>query len=144
MSASTIHRALGIRDDGDDRTVIAKRPLGCGVLIADEMSMNNSLLVRTILKKIAAKHFVFMGDGDQLQPIGAGKPFRDMLVSGSVPTTILDQKFRTEYAGIQALCADILSGDLKPVEHYEKLGGVQCSNLFSILASQSHASAGPH
>jgi exodeoxyribonuclease V alpha subunit len=125
MTASTIHRALGIRDDADDRTVIANKHLGCGVLIADEMSMNNSLLVRTILKKIAAKHFVFMGDGDQLQPIGAGKPFRDMLASEAIPTVVLNQNFRTECAGIQTLCADILCGEVKTLEHYEKLGGVQ-------------------
>ena len=37
---------------------------------------------------------VFVGDADQLPPIGAGKPFDDLIASGIVPVTRLRHIFR--------------------------------------------------
>ena len=39
-------------------------------------------------------HVVFVGDADQLPPIGAGKPFEDLIDSGIVPVTRLRHIFR--------------------------------------------------
>jgi exodeoxyribonuclease V alpha subunit len=39
-------------------------------------------------------HVVLVGDADQLPPIGAGKPFEDLIASGAVPVVRLSQIFR--------------------------------------------------
>jgi exodeoxyribonuclease V alpha subunit len=41
-----------------------------------------------------ATHVVFVGDADQLPPIGAGKPFSDLIESGAAATVRLTQIFR--------------------------------------------------
>ena len=39
-------------------------------------------------------HVVFVGDADQLPPIGAGKPFEDLIASGIAPVVRLSHIFR--------------------------------------------------
>ena len=51
--------------------------------IVDESSMLNLRLMEVLLGGLAeSTHIVFVGDADQLPPIGAGKPFDDLIASG--------------------------------------------------------------
>jgi exodeoxyribonuclease V alpha subunit len=61
----------------------------------DETSMANLLLLVTLLRAVArTTHVVLVGDADQLAPVGAGKPFAELIASGAVPTTRLTHIFR--------------------------------------------------
>ncbi len=57
--------------------------------------MLNLRLIEMLLGGLAeSTHVVFVGDADQLPPIGAGKPFEDLIASGIAPVVRLTQIFR--------------------------------------------------
>jgi exodeoxyribonuclease V alpha subunit len=94
VDAKTIHSALGWvpgelpEHDEDD-------PLPYDLLIVDESSMANLELMVTLLRAVApGAHMVLVGDADQLAPVGAGKPFADLVGSDVVPTARLSHIFR--------------------------------------------------
>jgi exodeoxyribonuclease V alpha subunit len=94
FEATTIHSALGWvpgelpeRDEDD--------PLRADLLIVDESSMTNLELMVTLLRAVApTAHVVLVGDADQLAPVGAGKPFADLIASEAVPVARLNHIFR--------------------------------------------------
>src|SRR5205807_811153 len=70
-------------------------PLPCDLLIVDESSMANLELLVTLLRAIGTEtNVVLVGDADQLAPVGAGKPFAELVASAAVPTTRLSHIFR--------------------------------------------------
>ncbi len=89
--ASTIHSALGwVPDQGP--TV---DELEADLLIVDETSMANLELLVTLLRAVGRRtHVVLVGDADQLAPVGAGKPFAELVESGVVPGARLTHIFR--------------------------------------------------
>lgn len=94
MRATTVHSALGWIP-GEGPTHDEHDPLSCDLLIVDESSMANLELLVTLLRAVGrATHVVLVGDADQLAPVGAGKPFAELVASGSVPTTRLTHIFR--------------------------------------------------
>ncbi len=94
VSAYTVHSALGWIP-GEGPTHDEEDPLRCDLLIVDESSMANLELLVTLLRAVAGHtHVVLVGDADQLAPVGAGKPFAELVASGAVPTTRLTHIFR--------------------------------------------------
>lgn len=92
--AKTIH---GLLDwvPGQEPGFHAGHPLPVDLVIVDESSMLNLHLIEVLLDGLAeTTHIVFVGDADQLPPIGAGKPFEDLIDSGTVPVVRLTQIFR--------------------------------------------------
>ena len=94
LEASTVHSALqwvpgeGPQRDEDD-------PLAGDLLVVDETSMANLELLVTLLRAVGPRmHVVLVGDADQLAPVGAGKPFAELVASGRVPVTRLTHIFR--------------------------------------------------
>ena len=70
-------------------------PLPADLVIVDESSMLNLRLLEVLLDGLAeSTHVVFVGDADQLPPIGAGKPFEDLIAAGVAPVVRLNQIFR--------------------------------------------------
>jgi exodeoxyribonuclease V alpha subunit len=91
MEASTIHSALGWVP-GEGPTV---DELGRDLLIVDETSMANLELLVTLLRAVGPRmHVVLVGDADQLAPVGAGKPFAELVEAGAVPVARLTHIFR--------------------------------------------------
>jgi exodeoxyribonuclease V alpha subunit len=94
LAARTVHSALGwipgegpVHDESD--------PLHCDLLIVDECSMANLEVMVTLLRAVGpGTHVVLVGDADQLAPVGAGKPFAELVASGLVPTARLSHIFR--------------------------------------------------
>jgi len=94
VKATTVHSALGwvpgkgpSRDEDD--------PLQCDLLVIDETSMANQELMVTLLRAIPeGAHVVLVGDADQLAPVGAGKPFAELVSSEAIPTARLSHIFR--------------------------------------------------
>ena len=91
MDASTIHSALGwVPDQGP--TV---EELAGDLLIVDETSMANLELLVTLLRAVGPRmHVVLVGDADQLAPVGAGKPFAELVEAAAVPVARLTHIFR--------------------------------------------------
>jgi exodeoxyribonuclease V alpha subunit len=94
LRARTVHSALGwIPGEGPTRD--EQDPLGCELLIVDETSMANLELLVVLLRAVGGDtHVVLVGDADQLAPVGAGKPFAELVESAAVPTTRLTHIFR--------------------------------------------------
>jgi exodeoxyribonuclease V alpha subunit len=94
FDATTVHAALGWIP-GEGPTHDEDDPVKCDLLILDESSMANQELMITLLRAISPKtHLVLVGDADQLAPVGAGKPFAELVASETVPTTHLNHIFR--------------------------------------------------
>ena len=94
LRARTVHSALGWIP-GEGPTHDEQDPLACDLLIVDETSMANLELLVTLLRAVAdGTHVVLVGDADQLAPVGAGKPFAELIASDTVPTTRLTHIFR--------------------------------------------------
>jgi exodeoxyribonuclease V alpha subunit len=94
VPAKTIHSALGWIP-GEGPTHDEDDPLMYDLLIVDETSMANLELLVTLLRAVGPDtHVVLVGDADQLAPVGAGKPFAELIASGAVPTTRLTHIFR--------------------------------------------------
>jgi exodeoxyribonuclease V alpha subunit len=91
LAASTVHAALGWVP-GQGPTV---DELVADVLIVDETSMANLELLVTLLRAVGGRtHVVLVGDADQLAPVGAGKPFAELVGAAAVPVTELTHIFR--------------------------------------------------
>ena len=92
--AKTIHRLLEWMP-GREPAYRPGHPLPADLVIVDESSMLNLRLAEVLLGGIAeTTHVVLVGDADQLPPIGAGKPFEDLIASGAAPVVRLSQIFR--------------------------------------------------
>lgn len=98
LEAKTIHRLLGTRPGENNLSSFQhdeNDPLDADVIIVDEMSMVDLLLMNSFLKavKIGAR-FIMAGDADQLPSVGAGNVLHDIIESGIVPIIKLDHIFR--------------------------------------------------
>ena len=92
--AQTIHRMLEWMP-GREPAFRPGHPLPAELVVVDESSMLNLRLIEVLLGGLAeSTHVVFVGDADQLPPIGAGKPFEDLIESGVAPVVRLTQIFR--------------------------------------------------
>ena len=94
MEAKTIHRLLEMKPpEGYQRN--EDNPLDGDVLILDECSMIDILLMYNLLKAIPERmRLVLVGDVDQLPSVGAGNVLRDLIDSGVFPVVRLTKIFR--------------------------------------------------
>ena len=97
--ASTIHRLLEAGIDPHTGQLFfardASNPLKADVIIIDEMSMVDVLLLESLLQAVPQKcRLIMVGDPDQLPPVGPGFPFSDMLRSNMLPCVRLTEVFR--------------------------------------------------
>lgn len=113
--AQTIHSLLGRGIEKNSRILYhyKKNPINTDVLIIDEASMVNEYLWRDMLWSVErGTKIVFVGDPNQLEPIGPGRPFADMIKSG-FPTVTLRKNYRNDSA-ILDLAKAILQGEIDP------------------------------
>ena len=94
MEAKTIHRLLEYKmPDGYQRN--EEHPLDGDVLILDECSMVDIILMYNLLKAIPPKmSLILVGDTDQLPSVGAGNVLKDLIASGIIPVIRLTRIFR--------------------------------------------------
>jgi exodeoxyribonuclease V alpha subunit len=93
--AKTIHRLLEVdpRSGGFRRS--EDNPLDCDLLVVDETSMVDVLLMQALLKAVPDKAaLLVVGDIDQLPSVGPGQVLADIISSGAVPVVRLTEVFR--------------------------------------------------
>ena len=98
MEAKTIHRLLEAKPpEGYKRN--DENPLEGDVLIVDECSMIDIMLMYNLLKAVPdAMTVILVGDIDQLPSVGAGNVLRDIIDSGCFPVVRLTRIFRQAQA----------------------------------------------
>lgn len=99
VEAKTIHRLLeNVPSDGLGVTCFARNEnnkLECDVLIVDEMSMVDILLMNSLLLALpVGTRLIMVGDCDQLPAVGAGNVLRDIIESDSITCIRLTEIFR--------------------------------------------------
>lgn len=94
MEAKTIHRLLEFKPpEGYQKN--EDKPLDGDVLILDECSMVDVILMYNLLKAIPEHmSLILVGDTDQLPSVGAGNVLKDVIDSGRIPVVRLTRIFR--------------------------------------------------
>ncbi len=94
LEARTIHRLLECKPpEGYQKN--GENPLKGDVLIVDECSMIDIVLMNALLKAVPdSMRLVLVGDTDQLPSVGAGNVLRDVIESGAFPVVRLTRIFR--------------------------------------------------
>lgn len=92
--AMTIHRLLGY-NPGIGFTYNAMHPIEDDVLILDEVSMVNLLLMDTLLTALPKRiKLIMVGDADQLPCIGSGNVLKDCIKSHTLTVVKMDKIYR--------------------------------------------------
>jgi exodeoxyribonuclease V alpha subunit len=92
--AKTLHRLLEAEPGRGFRRG-PERPLTCGLLVVDEMSMVDEPLMQALLGALPdSAALILVGDVDQLPSIGPGQVLADLIAAERLPVARLDQIFR--------------------------------------------------
>lgn len=113
--AFTIHKLLEIGFAGDmDFSDIEE--LDCDVLIVDEVSMVDILLMETLLKSIESPtRLILVGDKDQLPSVGAGNVLSDILKSKAIKSVNLEEIFRQSEKSMIVKNAHLINNGKMPI-----------------------------
>jgi exodeoxyribonuclease V alpha subunit len=95
MEAMTLHRLLETDPVEGGFKRDEKNPLDCQLLVVDEASMVDVMLMYATMKALpAGAAMLLVGDVDQLPSVGAGQVLKDVIASGAVPVVRLTEVFR--------------------------------------------------
>lgn len=93
MDAQTLHSLLHLH--GGESWQKKKRDLDADLVIVDESSMMDMWLAWQLFQRLRpGTKLLLVGDADQLESVGAGDVFHELIDSGIVPVTVLDEIFR--------------------------------------------------
>ena len=95
-TAQTLHRLLEFKPfQGNKFARDRENPLDADLIIVDELSMIDLLLMNALLKAVdITSHLLLIGDPDQLPSVGAGNVLKDLIASRFIPVVALDVIFR--------------------------------------------------
>jgi len=95
FEAKTIHRLLEVDPRGGGFKRDSDNPLECDLLVVDETSMVDVLLMQALMKAVPDNAaLLIVGDIDQLPSVGPGQVLADVIASGAVPVMRLTEVFR--------------------------------------------------
>ncbi|RPH48645.1 MAG: ATP-dependent RecD-like DNA helicase, partial [Desulfobacteraceae bacterium] len=95
FAAKTIHRMLEYNPEKGGFQRNENNPLECNLLIVDEASMIDTLLMFSMLKAVPPETaLILVGDVNQLPSVGAGNVLCDVIESDLVPVVTLTEIFR--------------------------------------------------
>ncbi len=93
--AKTIHRLLEYSFTKGGFQKNENKPLGCDLLILDEASMIDTILMHHLIKAVPAfATVILVGDVNQLPSVGAGNVLNDIIASGAITVVELNEIFR--------------------------------------------------
>ena len=114
--SKTIHRLL---EYGGEEGVFARNeehPLEADCIIADEASMIDLMLMRSLLRAIEpGTRLILVGDADQLPSVGAGNVLGDILLSGAVPCARLTDIYRQSETSRIVMNAHLINNGKMPL-----------------------------
>jgi len=119
----TIHRLLEYNPRINRFCKDEENPVECDLLVIDEMSMVDTLLMYHLIK--AVKHhtrLLLVGDADQLPSVGPGNVLRDLIESGVVTTVRLETVYRQSSESTIVGNAHLINRGEMPVMAMEKGG----------------------
>lgn len=95
MHTKTIHRLLEKKMHESGSRFDQNHPLATDLVICDETSMVDTILMNQLLKAIPdSAGLLLIGDIDQLPSVGAGRVLRDLIESNIIPVARLTEIFR--------------------------------------------------
>ncbi len=95
FGAKTIHRMLSFNFRSGGFQKNEKDPLDCDLLIVDEASMIDTVLMHHLLKAVPPEAtLILVGDVNQLPSVGAGNILGDIIASRVIPVVRLNEIFR--------------------------------------------------
>jgi exodeoxyribonuclease V alpha subunit len=125
--AKTIHRLLeiGYMEEGNDDSLEFARnesnPLIADIVIIDEMSMVDILLMNHLLKAIIpGTRLVLIGDSNQLPSVGPGNVLRDIITGGKFKTVQLNRIYRQNEDSMITLNAHYINSGKMPEMNNQK------------------------
>jgi exodeoxyribonuclease V alpha subunit len=99
MEAKTIHRLLEFNPKDGCFRRNEENPIEADLVVVDEASMLDIMLASALLKAIKpTTSVVFVGDVDQLPPVGPGNFLKDLIGAGCFPVHRLTRIFRQDEA----------------------------------------------
>lgn len=118
--AKTIHRILEYAYGEIDSNLSFNKnedsPLKTDVIIVDEVSMIDILLMNNLLKALTkGTRLILVGDIDQLPSVGAGNVLKDIIESDTIPTITLDKIFRQSEDSFIIKNAHIINNGKMPI-----------------------------
>ncbi len=122
--AKTIHRLLEMGYSDDEEGMLFQRnednPLGADVIIIDEVSMVDIILMNSLLKAISrGTRLIFVGDVDQLPSVGAGNVLRDIIDSKVIKVVRLNEIFRQAGESMIVVNAHKINQGEYPILNYK-------------------------
>jgi exodeoxyribonuclease V alpha subunit len=97
--ASTIHKLLVVDPIAGRFQHYRGNPLASSAIICDESSMVDIGLMYSLFDAVkTGARVILVGDADQLPPVGAGAPFKDLVSWGKIPIARLTSIRRQELA----------------------------------------------
>lgn len=95
LEAMTLHRLLETDPAEGGFKRDEHNPLDCQLLVIDEASMVDVMLMHATLKALpSSAALLLVDDVDQLPSVGAGQVLKDVISSGAVPVVRLTEVFR--------------------------------------------------
>lgn len=114
--AKTIHRLLKFRPGTGEYEFNENNPLKCNVLIVDEVSMIDTILMHHLLKAIPIHTtFIMVGDINQIPSVGAGNVLADIIAFQVVPVVKLNEIFRQAQESQIIVSAHRINNGLFPI-----------------------------
>ena len=123
LEAKTIHRLLEVDPATGRFQRNEDRPLDCDLLIVDETSMVDVLLMYALLRALPkTSALIMVGDVDQLPSVGPGNALRDLIDSGVVPVVRLTEVFRQAASSNIITSAHLIRQGRMPELHTAEAG----------------------
>ncbi len=134
--AKTIHRLLEFspKENGFKRN--RQNPLDADVVIIDEMSMVDIVLMNRLMQAIpTGATIILIGDTDQLPSVGAGNVLKNLIDSKKIPVVTLTEIFRQAQQSMIVTNAHLIN-----TGEFPKLSGPNDRNFFFIEEEDPEAS----
>lgn len=141
--AKTIHRLLEIGVESDDEALFFSRgeesPLQCDVVIIDEASMIDIVMMNNLLKAISLKtKLIIVGDSEQLPSVGPGNVLRDLIDSRCIKVVRLKEIFRQSRESMIIVNAHKINlGEMpilnKKLKDFYFIKALEFSNILNLL-----------
>lgn len=145
MPASTIHSFLKWQKDSNKFQVNEYHKSKVNLVIIDEASMIDTMLMASLLRGISANcKIIMVGDSYQLPSVGPGQLLHDVIASGKLPVIELKELYRQgKDSNILTLAYDIRNGCVEDdvFNQDEDLTFIECqddqvvSNLMDVSST---------